>query len=236
MNLNIPKDLCAIILDMDGVLADTEPIHIEAFRVMLKEYNIVADEEFLISFIGHSVENNIDAINSRYFESHPLPITETAKYRDDIYLKILQGSDLKPMPGIEDFLLFCASHGIRLALASSSIREQIDVILSRLTSRSNDILSYENSFRVIVSGDMVAHKKPAGDIYQLAVQKLNFSADRCFAVEDSVAGIQSAQAAGLKCFVLKNEYNDEADIAFAHGRIDSIKEIVLALELTRLSQ
>lgn len=233
MNLNIPKNLCAIILDMDGVLADTEPIHIEAFRVMLKEYNIVADEELLISFIGHSVENNIAAINSRYFESHPLPITETAIYRDDIYLKILQESDLKPLPGIEDLLLFCASHSIKLALASSSILEQIDVILSRLTGSSNDILSYENSFKVIVSGDMVAHKKPAGDIYQLVIKKLNCTADRCFAVEDSVAGIQSAHAAGLKCFVLKNEFTDEADIAFADGRIDSIKEIVLALELMK---
>ena len=230
MKLNIPPNLCAIILDMDGVLADTEPIHIEAFRVMLKEYNIVADEDFLTSFIGHSVENNIAAINSRYFASQPLPETKTAKYRDDIYLKLLQESDLKPMPGIEDLLLFCAKHGIKLALASSSVREQIDVILSTLTSRSSDILSYENSFGVIVSGDIVANKKPAKDIYQLALQKLNYAADTCFAVEDSVAGIQSAQAAGLKCFVLKNEYTDDKDITFADGRIDSIKEIVSALE------
>ena len=227
---NLPQYPHAIILDMDGVLADTEPIHVEAFRTLLKEYGIDANDEFLNSFIGHSIENNVESINATYFKSEPLPVAKTTRYRDDIYLEMLKAAALEPMPGIFELLQLCQKKGITLALASSSIREQIDVILSRLTKHAGGELSYENSFSAIVSGDMVAHKKPAKDIYQLALKKLRLKADDCFAVEDSAAGIQSAQAAGLKCIFLKNEYSIEAEIDIADHQITSLHEIVAFLK------
>jgi HAD superfamily hydrolase (TIGR01509 family) len=222
----LPQKPRAIILDMDGVLADTEPIHVEAFRAMLLEYGIEADDQFLNSFIGHSIENNVEAINETFFKSDPLPVAKTTRYRDDIYLEMLKAAELEPMPGILELLQLCQKKGITLALASSSIREQIDVILSRLTNHARGELSYESCFSVIVSGDMVADKKPARDIYQLALKKLDLRPDDCFAVEDSAAGIQSAQAAGLKCVFLKNVYSIETEISIADHQIVSLNEIV----------
>ncbi len=227
---NIPQKPDAIILDMDGVLADTEPIHVEAFRVMLLEYEIEADDQFLNSFIGHSIENNVKTINATFFESDPLPVEKTTRYRDDIYLEMLKSADLEPMPGIFELLQLCQEKGILLALASSSIREQIDVILSRLTSHAKGKLSYEDCFSIIVSGDMVDDKKPAKDIYDLALKGINRPVDHCFAVEDSAAGIQSAQAAGLKCIYLRNEYSIETEVAIADHQVDSINEIVSFLK------
>jgi beta-phosphoglucomutase len=229
MLTNIPQNPDAIILDMDGVLADTEPIHVEAFRALLKEYGIDADDEYLNSFIGHSIENNVETINATYFKSEPLPVEKTTRYRDDIYLSMLKATDLKPLPGVENLLLYCTKNNISLALASSSIREQIDVILLKLTDHSKDKISYKNIFSVIVSGDDVSDKKPAKDIYQLALKKLNVRADDCFAVEDSAAGIQSAQAAGLKCVFLKNVYSIENEISIADHQITSLYEIVTFL-------
>jgi len=226
----LPQKPRAIILDMDGVLADTEPIHVEAFRAMLLEYGIEADDQFLNSFIGHSIENNVETINATYFKSEPLPVEKTTRYRDDIYLALLEATDLNPLPGVEDLLYYCSTNNITLALASSSIREQIDVILEKLTDHSNGTLSYKNIFSVIVSGDDVSDKKPAKDIYQLALKKLDLRADDCFAVEDSAAGIQSAQAAGLKCVFLKNVYSIETEISIAEHQINSLNEIVSFLD------
>ena len=111
----------AIILDMDGVLADTEPIHVQAFRIMLKEYGINAGDEYLNSFIGHSVESNIASINEEYFPEQPLHINATALYRDKIYLDLIKKADLKPMPGIKNLVQFCHAHNITLGICVKEI-------------------------------------------------------------------------------------------------------------------
>ena len=60
------NDIKAIILDMDGVLVDTEPIHMNAFKIFLEKYNIKTNQDYLISMIGHSVENNFEMLIKDY--------------------------------------------------------------------------------------------------------------------------------------------------------------------------
>ncbi len=230
MLTDLPKKPDAIILDMDGVLADTEPIHVAAFRMLLKEYGIDADDDYLNSFIGHSIENNVITINATYFKSSPKPVAETARYRDDIYYSLLESTNLRPLPGVQDLLLYCSQNEIALALASSSIREQVDLILAKLTKHANGRLVYDSVFSVIVCGDDVSAKKPAKDIYQLTLQKLNRLPAKCFAIEDSAAGIQSAQSAGLKCVYLENIYSLDSQVSIADYQIKSLFEIISFLE------
>ena len=84
----------ACILDMDGVVVDTEIIHMEAFRRFLKEKKVEFSEEFIQSLVGYSIQDNIYKIKQDLFKGKPLEISEGVKQRNDIYLKLLSSEKL----------------------------------------------------------------------------------------------------------------------------------------------
>ena len=222
----ISNEIKTIILDMDGVLVDSEPIHEESFRIFLKRYNVSFTDEFIHSLVGHSIDNNIQMINQTYLSDNPLEIEKGVRLRDAIYLELLTNKQLVPMDGIEELVFHCRNQDIRLALASSSIRIQVDTILTVLSQNSPNKINYQRLFEVMVSGDEVKHKKPAPDLYRRALKLLNNSADECLAIEDSEAGILSAKANGLYCIALKNKYQKLEQLKSADYIVDTISEIV----------
>lgn len=216
----------AIIFDMDGVLVDTEPLHIESFHRYLSQLGIEYPEGFIETFIGYSVEENLQTINRRFLKGREIPITEAVKLRDTHFVELLQNTSLRPAKGFDEIV---SRTDIPLALASSSIVEHIDIILSNLSANSATNGNYRKVFQSITGGDEVDEKKPAPDIYLLAAEKLNLRAERCIAIEDSFAGIRSAQAAGLKVIGLRNPYIDEEKLSRADLAIDSLQDIAAYL-------
>ena len=222
----------AVILDMDGVLVDTEPVHLESFKVLLKDLQLNYDDSFLNSLVGHSVESNMTMIFQKIGKAVPEIINAELTRRESIYLDLLQTSDLHPLPGIPALVDICKKNKLELALATSSIREQVDTILEKLSGDSDgNLMNLKENFKVIVSGDQVKHKKPAADIYLQAVHKLKLRPEQCAAVEDSPAGVKSAKMAGVYCVALRNRYwnKDQLLEAQADWIVDSIMEIVSAL-------
>jgi len=217
--------ISALILDMDGVIVDTEPIHVDSFRVFLKKRAIVAPEDFLLGLIGHSVEENVKEIRRTYFSGQYSDMGNDVREREDIYLDLLKASAIKPQPGLEKLVKYCLKAGIKLALASSSIREQISVILDKLHVQSGNTLNYHAVFSEIVSGEDVIRKKPAPDIYTLALSKMGVKHSQGLAVEDSPAGIQAAQAAGLKCIAIRTDYVAAERLAIADNIINTLDEV-----------
>jgi beta-phosphoglucomutase-like phosphatase (HAD superfamily) len=215
----------ALILDMDGVIVDTEPIHVDSFRVFLKRRDIIAPEDFLLGLIGHSVEENVREIHRTFFKQEVPDLKREVREREAIYLELLQERGISPQPGLEHLIGFCQKTRIDLALASSSIREQIQVILEKLTEAPGTIYDYHGIFSVIVSGEDVDCKKPAPDIYLLALAQLGVDRSRCMAVEDSPAGIESAKSAGLKCLAARTGYIDAEKLSAADGIIDTLNEV-----------
>ena len=211
---------------MDGVLVDTEPIHAESFRVFLKQLDIPFSEEFIDSLVGYSIDHNIQTINGIFLTDHPMDISTGIKQRDKIYLSMINQRVLKPMEGIESLLSYCRREGLKLALASSSVREQVDTILKNLTDNGPAGINYMNIFDVTVSGDEVENKKPAPDIYDRVLKILNISAEKCFTIEDSRAGILSAKSNAIYCFALQNQYLKPDQMDGADYIISSIKEVV----------
>jgi len=225
------KRVSAVILDMDGVLMDTEPIHLESFRRYLKELNLSVEESFLKSLVGFSVETNIQQIFETYFPEREYQLIEEVKRRDDIYLNLLRSTQLDPIDGIPQLLQLCRNLGVALALASSSSLAQIETILENLTLSNKFPIPLKNYFRVIVSGDDVRHKKPHPEIYRLMIRKLNIPANEAIAIEDSPAGILSAKRAGIFCIALKNDYFQEKKLQNADVIVDSLLEVVEGLGL-----
>lgn len=221
----------AIILDMDGVIVDSEPIHGEAFGQFLEKLKVPYTEEFIGDLVGHSVDHNIHTINEAYFSDNPIDVLEGIRIRDAIYLSLITSQHLKPLEGIESLVLLCIKNGIKLGLASSSVREQIDAILKNLSDNSEHHINFQTAFDATVGGNEVVHKKPAPDIYQKVIEELGIAKNNCIAIEDSGAGILSAKANNIFCIALRNQYLKEKETLSADLVVNSIHEVVEMLNL-----
>ena len=211
----------ACILDMDGVIVDTEGIHVEAFRQFLHEHSIHYSEELLLSFIGYSIEDNITDIKKRFPNKVKMSTAAAVKRRNNIYLTLLSQQNLQPQPGLLELIDYCNNHTIKLAVASSSDFLQVDLIMKKIAG------NYEVIFDAVITGDDVSHKKPAPDIYNKTVEKLAVPAHSCIAFEDSSAGIQSAKAAGINCVAVRSQYTTAKDLQNAGRIVDSLHEPVI---------
>lgn len=226
-NQNSVIDKCkAIILDMDGVIVDSEPIHGESFGVFLDTLKVPHTEEFINDLVGHSVDHNIQTINQAFLPNNPMEVSEGIRIRDAIYLSLITSRPLKPLDGIEDLILLCKNKGIKLGLASSSVREQIDAILKNLSRNNDRNINFQSVFDVTVGGNEVTQKKPAPDIYHKVIQTLGIDKDNCIAIEDSGAGILSAKANDITCIALRNQYLKEKETFSADLVVNSINEVV----------
>lgn len=209
--MNIHKQLKktkAIILDMDGVLVDTEHLHMKAFEIFLNQFTITVDQDFLRSLIGTSIEDNLKMFSRRFPEFRGKNIGDMVNARNEIYLDLLHKEQLVPMSGVIELLDFCLNNNIKTGLASSSDQEQIDTIIQNLNSNKDYELNLNQSFHSIVAGDSVSQKKPAPDIYLQSLKNLGIDKQHVVAVEDSQAGLTSAKNAGIFCFALENPYNN----------------------------
>jgi len=227
--MQLPVNLKAIIFDMDGVIVDSEPIHVEAFQIFLDRLNISYTDEFVDNLVGYSIDHNIQTINNHYLSDNPLGISEGVEGRDKIYLELINQRELHPLEGLIELLKLCQVKGVRVALASSSTREQVDIILANLSQNKKFGINFTEFFKLSVSGDEVQVKKPAPDLYRMALFMLGEKTENCLAIEDSEAGILSAKSNNLFCIALKNEYFSMNRLKKADIIVDSISEIVSAL-------
>ncbi|MDZ7342840.1 MAG: HAD family phosphatase [candidate division KSB1 bacterium] len=220
----------ACILDMDGVIVDTEPIQLEAFRRFLNDYHLQVSTEFLDGLVGYSVQDNMADIKKKFFIDKEFDIASAIRRRNEIYLQMIAQQQLSPLPGVLELIDFCQQRKIKLAVASSSDRQQVDTIMNRL------VQNYRSVFHAVVTGDDVIHKKPAPDIYLQVVEQLQLPAASCLAFEDSRAGVESAKAAGVICFAVRNRYAEERYLQQADRVIDSILEALDILKAWGIEQ
>ena len=181
----------ALILDMDGVLADTEDIHVRAWDIALGAIvgtgpgapSGVAMKEARMGMAGMSSP----AIAREIIRIFRLPFTvETLVEKKKAVFRGLIEVELAPFEGLREEL-----QGWRdrpLALATSSARAEAQLMLRRL--------GFEGWFDPIITCDDVTRAKPAPDVYALAIERLGVPARHCVAVEDSLHGMQAARAAG----------------------------------------
>ncbi|HLK04723.1 MAG TPA: HAD family phosphatase [Candidatus Acidoferrum sp.] len=179
--------LKAVIFDLDGVVADSHPIHEAAWKTLFTEAGL-SRETINVDFLyaGHPRRE----ILKHYLGSlSDAELQRWGRRKDELYeLAALQ---LQAKPGIPRVLAQLKAAGIACALATSAGR--------RRSLESLELLGLNEYFPVVITGDDVHKPKPAPDIFLLAAEKLNVQPENCVVVEDSVAGVRAAVAAGMKC-------------------------------------
>ena len=173
---------------MDGVLADSEPLHQQVIRAMLAEYGVDWNPDGRDPTVGLTSLEGFTIICSVHSLPHD-PRQLDARYTERV-LPVLR-ERVVPMPGVPDVPRALAARGLRLAVASSSGPAVIETTLTALGVRP--------LFETIVSGVEVARGKPAPDVFLEAARRLGVAPDACLVVEDSERGVRAARAAGMRC-------------------------------------
>jgi HAD superfamily hydrolase (TIGR01509 family) len=187
----IAEDIRAVVFDLDGVLADSEGLHILAWEEIAREYRLAEDRMPLHDWIGYpDTEIVKDVVREHGLSVSPEDLLE---HKRRIFRRLI-AEKLKPIPGSVEALSELDS--IPLGLATSSSRSEAELMLR--------ILGVTDRFRTIVTSNDVMRSKPEPDSYLLAVQRLEVAPEYCVAIEDSATGVQSARQAGLIVLAVTN--------------------------------
>ncbi len=213
-----------LIFDCDGVLADTERFgHLPAFNQMFAECNLPVcwtEEEYGEKLkIGGGKERMASLLTDEFVEKANLPkdkeaqIAEIARWhkrKSEIYKEIVTAGKLPARPGITRIIDEAVQNNWQLAVCSTSAQSSVEAVLKHVAGEENF-----NKFALILAGDVVPKKKPAPDIYLLAIEKLGVNPNEVLVIEDSRNGLLAATNANLKCLVTVNGYTENEDFSEA---------------------
>lgn len=179
----------AVIFDMDGVLIDSNPFHLEKWIDLLNQRGIPFDRDDLPrQILG---QRNDSAF--RHFFGPGITAAESGELSEELESRFRRAfrPHAKPLPGLAALIQECDRAGLPMAVASSAMIKNIEFVV--------DALEFRPYFKHIVSGDHVSHPKPDPEIYLKAANLLGFPPEECVAFEDSFVGIEAACGAGMKC-------------------------------------
>ncbi len=185
----------AVIFDMDGVIVDTEALHAQVKVDILAKYGIDCSLEECIAYRGRS--------SNDFFREYLadkevfVPLSEIVAEKHRTFLaRVAAGKGIDSVPGAVELIHELHAAGMRLALASSSARKNIEYFLKKL-----EIYDF---FEVIASGAELPLSKPDPAIYRQTIEALGLPAERCAVIEDSAAGVLAAKRAGAYCIAFQD--------------------------------
>jgi HAD superfamily hydrolase (TIGR01509 family) len=234
----------AIIFDVDGTIAETEELHRQSFNLTFAEMGVdrlwpdpragwfwdealygrllqtTGGKERIATYLREDLGRDTTDLQPMIAEIH------AAKSR--CWARLLANGGIAPRPGVERILAMARSARVRLAIATTTSRSNVDALCRALFNRApNEI------FQAVTCGEDVACKKPAPDVYHLTLARLDLPASACVALEDSRNGLLAAKGAGLRCVVspslyMRDDSFDEADWLVNEYNWDMLQEILHA--------
>ena len=202
----------AILLDMDGLLLDTEKVAQRAFFTSCEIINFSCSKSAYAQLTGHT-----SVLRDKLLASILPNNTDIAEFNQHWWqhFQTILDDDVPIKEGAKDFLEYMATQKIKIAVATSSYTNSADILLTRAKLRP--------FVEFIIGGDQVTNVKPAGDIYLKAVSSVNVQANACIAFEDSDVGVKAAHAAGVPVIQIPDiKWPSKDCIALGHLIFDSL--------------
>ncbi len=201
-----PRALQAIIFDFDGVIADSERLHLRAYQDVLDAEGVtLSSDAYYDRYLGYDDVGVFKAIG----KDHGIPMNDARvdsliQRKGERYEALTSAGEML-FPGAADFIRTAAA-AVPIAIASGALTHEIEDVLERAGLRT--------LFAVIVGADQTERSKPDPEPYRTALDKLrahsgrDLIAWRSVAIEDSKWGLHSARGADLRCVAVTNTYSD----------------------------
>ena len=218
-------DRYCIIFDMDGVLADTGPIHFNSWAKMAKEQ---AKMDFSREFFEETFGQQSIPITRKLVgpEIDQALVVEWANLKEQYYREMVKDK-LEPLPGAIDLIKNLKVMGFKLAVGSSGPKENVELLLTTLK-----IKAY---FDVVITAEDVKIGKPAPDVFLIIAKRLNINPEYCLVIEDAPVGIKAAKEANMCSIALTTTHTKDElfDADFIANDLSEVKveEIIKILKI-----
>lgn len=217
--------LQALIFDVDGTLAETEEAHRAAFNRVFEAHKLgwhwsMADYRTLLETTGgkermRAHQHGLGA-DARQLSDDEIAVLH--KEKTAIYAEILAAGELELRPGVDALIRAGRAAGLKIAVATTTNTPNVEALAQCCWGRAAGEI-----FDVIAAGDQVKAKKPAPDVFLLALDRLGLPASACVAFEDSLNGVYSARGAGLNVVVTPSIYTDTQDFSMAQMVVPTLE-------------
>ena len=216
----------ALILDVDGTLAETEEVHRRAFNAAFVRANLDwcwgrVDYKDLLRVAGGKERIRVfDRSRGGASLLSDAEVAELHLVKTAIYTDLIASGSCPLRPGVKDLLTAALTRGQRLAIATTTSRGNIDALLASGLGKD-----WADRFAAIVAGDEVPKKKPAPDVYLEVLSRLGLSASECLAIEDSGIGLAAASRAGIPVLISRSAYFRDDDFSAALLAVGDLTEV-----------
>ena len=213
-----------IIFDMDGVLADTGPIHFESWVKMANEIGVEFTKDFFDLTFGQQ-----SPLITRKLVGAGAKEEDVLKWANlkELYYREMVQDKLKPLPGVINLINELKEKGFKLAIGSSGPKENVELLLNSL--------KIKESFDVIITAAEVQIGKPAPDVFLIAAKHVQVNPENCIVIEDAPVGIEAARHANMRTIALTTTHEREdlknADLIVRDLSEVSFKDIIELLGL-----
>lgn len=218
MNLLIAP-LKAILFDLDGVIIDSEPLHVKALQLTCDRFGFALLPEDIARFKGITEEQ----VARHFIDGQAaLSLQDFINYKSNIYTRLV-AEELVLMDGVLAFMQFCRERW-RLGLTTSALPENAACVLQKF--------QLAPLFDAIVTSGDITHGKPHPEPYLKTAQKLALPPAHCLVIEDSLNGVRSGKTAGCRVLGITTSFSrSELEASGADGVVDTFAEAQKLLSL-----
>ncbi len=199
---------------MDGVLLNSEKLYMDMNQNFFKQLGVKISIEKHQTYVGISATKMWTHIKSKF--NLPQSVEGLKELEKELKHTTLKNEHLVPTEGVVEFLRFLKNGGFKIAIASSGLKKNIDLILQKL--------QLGNYFNLIVSGEQVVKGKPEPDIFLKVAAHYNTNPKDCIVIEDSTNGVLAAKSANMFCIGYYNPSSGNQNLTQADLIIDSFTD------------
>ena len=206
--------VAALILDMDGLMVDTEPLYKVAWQQASSEVGFDLNDERYAMIVGRTMAGCERVLVEQFGPT--FPVERVRERRPVLWREEVERRGVQPKPGLLELLAFADTHGLHTAVATSTNAETAAFTLG--------CAGLAGRISTVVTGDQIAHSKPAPDIYLEAARRLGVDPAACIAIEDSEAGVLSIANAGMRGILVPHWPASDLAQRTAYRVVDSLHD------------
>jgi HAD superfamily hydrolase (TIGR01509 family) len=200
--------------DWDGVVIDSSAHHERSWEQLAAEIGKPLSADHFVR--GFGMKNQAIIPDILGWTSDPGQIEEYSLRKEYLYREIIREDGIQPLPGVGDLLQLLRDNGVPCAIASSTHRENVDVVL--------ELIGLRPYFTAIVTAEDVQRGKPDPEVFVKGAAKINREPHNCIVFEDAHVGIEAGLAAGARVIAVATTNTLDA-LGRAHLAVNSLEEI-----------